>query len=280
MAALKAIIAKLDDVEEAFRGLYVKKGEQFALQVEGMKTEADVQAVQRALQAERAAHVETGKKLKDVEEKATAFGEMTPEQVQELQDKLATLEAAGTPELTKNFEKIVQDRVASIVDGKIKAETTKKDKLIGELQTQLGTVTKENEGLKLADVTRTIEDTVRGAAMEAKLLPGAVTDALTRARSAFQLQEGKVVTADGMTPQDWIEARKQDAAHWWPVARGAGGHGSDGNGNMMTADNPWTAGGWNITKQGQILLQDGAKAERLAAAAGSKVGATAPPPKA
>ncbi len=41
-------------------------------------------------------------------------------------------------------------------------------------------------------------------------------------------------------------------------------------------DNPWSAGGWNVTKQGQVARADFALATRLAKAAGSYVGATRP----
>ena len=63
------------------------------------------------------------------------------------------------------------------------------------------------------------------------------------------------------------------------MARGAGAHGSDGQGNfnMNAKDNPWSRDGWNLTKQGMLVREDGAKAAKLAEQAGSKVGATAPP---
>jgi hypothetical protein len=41
-------------------------------------------------------------------------------------------------------------------------------------------------------------------------------------------------------------------------------------------DNPWSAEGWNVTKQGQVARADFALATRLAKAAGSYVGATRP----
>lgn len=275
--ALKAIIAKLDEVPEALRGEYVQKGEQYVLQVEGMKTQADVDAVSRALQSERAQHNESKNKLKTTEDKLTAFGDKTPEQIQELADKLATLEAAGTPELTKNFEKIVNDRVEAVLGNRVKAATDKVTKDFEALKTQFAAVTDENGKLKQADTLRTIDDAVRGAATKAKLLDTAVVDALMRAHSTFEVQDGKVVTKDGKTAEDWIEERKNDAAHWWPVAKGAGAGGSDGRGGFVSGDNPWSAQGWNITKQGAILREDGAKAERMATAVGSKVGATTPP---
>jgi hypothetical protein len=42
------------------------------------------------------------------------------------------------------------------------------------------------------------------------------------------------------------------------------------------AGNPWSLGGWNITRQGEIAKNDLALAQRLAKAAGSYIGATRP----
>lgn len=41
-------------------------------------------------------------------------------------------------------------------------------------------------------------------------------------------------------------------------------------------ENPWSAEGWNVTRQGQIAKSDLALAQRLAKAAGSYLGATKP----
>lgn len=278
--ALKAIVAKIDEVEERYRDLYVQKGDKFEIQVEGIKTEGDLKRVNDALIKERADHKAATDKLKEAADKLVAFGELTPEKVTELQEKLATLEAAGTPELTKNFEKIVTDRVNALKDAAVKTATGKLEKTIADLTTQLTGVATENQTLKLADTHRTIDDAIRGAAVKAKVLEGATVDALIRARGVFELQDGKVVTKDGLTAEDWIEKRKEDAGHWWPVARGAGAQGSDGKGNYGSnaADNPWTREGWNITKQGQMVREDAAKATQFAERAGVKVGATAPLP--
>lgn len=281
--ALKAIVAKIDDVEEKYRDLYTQKsdgkgGQHWEIQVQDMKTQGDLDRVNQALQRERAHHTETQTKLKEAGDKLTAFGEMTPEQITSMSEKLANFEAAGTPELTKNFEKIVTDRVNAVIDGKVKQATDKLSKQLNDSQTQLSTLSKENGDLKLSNTNRTIADAVRSAAAEAKLLPGAITDAMIRAQGSFSIQEdGKVLTADGKTPSDWIEERKQDAAHWWPVARGAGAHGNDGHGNFNDSDNPWSNKNWNVTKQSSLVRQDPAKAARMAEQAGSKLGATRPP---
>jgi hypothetical protein len=277
---LKFIIAKLDEVDEKVRDFYKPQGDKFVLQVEGAKSPEDVAKTTKALQDERTAHKATQDALKVAADKLAGYGEdNTPEKVKEMAEKLQTLEAAGQPDIVKNFEKLVNERVQTVKETAIKSATAALQKQVNDLQTAHGNLTKENDTLKTNDRTRVIDDAVRAAATGAKIMDGAVVDALMRARGVFEIgQDGKVITKDGMTPQDWIEARKADAGHWWPVARGAGAHGSDGNGNFQVngKDNPWTREGWNLTRQSQLVKEDSAKAGKLAEQAGSKIGATAP----
>jgi hypothetical protein len=281
---LKYSIAKLDEVDEKYRDLYKQAGDKFVLQVEGIKTPDDVTKLTTSLQSERTAHKTTQDALKVATDKLAAYGEEnTPEKVKELTEKLQTLEAAGQPDIVKNFEKLVNERVEAVKATQIKAATAKLEKQVQDLQTAHGNVTKENETLKANDRNRVIDDSVRAAATGAKVLEGAVADALMRARGTFEIgADGKVITKDGLTPADWIEQRKADAGHWWPVARGAGAQGSDGSGNFQVngKDNPWSRDGWNLTKQGALVREDATKAAKLAEQAGVKVGATAPAPAA
>jgi hypothetical protein len=284
MALLKAIVAKIDDVDEKYRDLYtVKKDAKgvdvWEIQIEGGKTQGDIDRVNAALIKERKEHGEVTAKFKVATESLAAFGETTPAQVAEFTEKLANLEAAGASDIQKNFQELLATRVAAVVDGKTKVATDKLTKQLNDLTVLHTTAVQENDKLKLSDLYRTIDDSVRDAAVASKMLPAAQVDALMRARSAFAVVDGKVVTTDGLTPSDWVEQRKADAGYWWPVARGAGAQGSDGAGGFLASDNPWTRNNWNVTKQGEIVRADPAKAERFATSAGSKVGATAPAPK-
>lgn len=277
--ALKAVIASLNEVDEKYRDLYVQKGDKFEIQVEGVKTPGDVDRVQKALNAERTAHEATKAAAKDAADKLAAFGELTPEEVQAQAEKIANFEAANTPELAKNFEKIVSDRVEAGIVTRLKQETGKLTKTIDTLTNERNTLATDNEKFKLGDIHRTIDDNVRSAATKAKVQEGAVVDALIRARNVFQVQDGRVVTPDGQTPEEWLEERKKDAGHWWPAARGAGAGGGNENFNVG-GDNPWSREGWNMTKQGDLVKQNPAKAEQLAQAAGVKLGSAHPAPAA
>ena len=64
--ALKAILDSIDDLPDPLKGEYVEKNGKFELQVEGMKTDADLARVQAALTKERGDH-------KTVREQLTSF---------------------------------------------------------------------------------------------------------------------------------------------------------------------------------------------------------------
>jgi len=52
---------------------------------------------------------------------------------------------------------------------------------------------------------------------------------------------------------------------------------TDAGGNVKGRNNPWSAAGWSVTRQGDVTKSLGvAKAAQIAAAAGSFVGATKP----
>lgn len=276
MPILKAILSKLDEVEEAFRGLYVQKGEKFEIQVDGLKTQGDVDRVSASLLKEREEHRLTKVTSKEATDKLALFGEVTPEQVIANAERLETLVAAGSPELTKNFEKIVSDRVDATLATRVKAETAKFTKQVTDLTTALGVAESKNGEFSTQITQRTIDDAVRGAATGAKLINEAVPDAMIIARGAFKIVDGKVQTEDGQTPDQWIEARKELSKHWWPVARGAGALGSDGQ-PIELKDNPFTSANWNVTAQSRLFTANAAKASQMAEQAGTKIGGARPP---
>lgn len=137
-----------------------------------------------------------------------------------------------------------------------------------------------------------IKTALQAEAVKSGIRPEAIDPFVNLIRDNFELAgDGRVVVKlegnniPGVTPNsspaDALTLLKRDPsyAYFWPGSKGAGsasnnnGQGGGGAG----AENPWSAKGWNLTKQGQLLKQDRAEAERLANQAGSKVGATKPP---
>ena len=83
---LKAIYDKKEDIPEGFESAYVERNGKFELQVEGMKTSADVERIQTALDKERDDHKTAKRRLKGLGDDEDG------DTVQDLKDKVEDLE--------------------------------------------------------------------------------------------------------------------------------------------------------------------------------------------
>lgn len=278
---LKAVYDKLDDIPEALRTYYTERNGKWEIKVEGMKTQADVDRVQGALDKEKKDHVTTKTAAKVAADKLVEFADLDPHDVTEKLAKLATLEAAnpgGTPDQTK-----IDTLVAQRVEAGVKQKTAVSDRKIVDLTAKLA----ESDG-KVTELSgningRTIDDAIREAATVAKVAPDAVKDLLIIARSNFQLSDdGKtVVSKDGLDPKTWVTDQKATRPYFWTPAQGAGAQGQ--NGTVDGKVNPFSREHFNVTEQGKLVTADRAAAERLATAAGTTIGGgmpAAPPAKA
>lgn len=268
---LKLIIDKLEDVAEGLRDHYKEKDGKFHLQVEGIKTQADVDKVLAAKTKEVTEHKATKDALKAANDKLAVFGELDPDAVITQLQELETLKAAGpnakAEEITRKAEEIAAAKFGN-----------EKQKLIRDLAKVTGErdeLSKAKTGLETLITQRGVDDAVRGAAVAAKVRPDAVLDLTLLARNDFKMVDGKVLTEDGRDPAQWLEDRKKTAPYLWPAAQGAGGQG--GNDNPLTGgENPFSHTGWNLTKQGEQVKANPAKANQLAELAGTKVGGPRP----
>lgn len=267
--ALKAILAKLDEVEEQYRSLYTERNGKFEFTgVEGLKTQADIDRQLAANQKVRTDLTAAQTALKTANDKLATFEGLEPDDVHAKLEKLATLEAGNSvPELAKNFEATVASRVAQVVDGKIKAETTKYQRTIDELNGKLTAATGTIQAFETKDNTRTIHDALRAAAVQAKVLPEAVPDLLAIGAGELKLVDGKPQTEDGRDPTAWLEDRKAKTPYLWAPAQGAGSRGA--NGEVLSGDNPFKAGPThNMTKISQLVKDNPTQAAKLAEQAG------------
>lgn len=117
-------------------------------------------------------------------------------------------------------------------------------------------------------ITHIVESNVRQAALEAKVIPSAMVDVISRAKSTFSVDEndrllvkdsdGSVrLGKDGKTPlkvAEWLEAMKEHAAHWFPPSSGAGAGGG--------RNSPFSDGDSSIT----ISRSDARNAQKYQAA--------------
>lgn len=268
---LKAVLASIDEVEEKYRDLYTQRGDKWEFTgVEGLKTQADVDRQLAANQKVRQDLTKANADLKIANDKLAVWEDLDPEDVKAKLEKLQTFEAGGNvPELLKNFDATVNSRVAQVVDAKVKAETSKLTRQLEETKTKLTEATQLAQNYEAKDTQRTIQDAVRAAATQAKVLPEAVGDLLIVASQELKLVDGKVQTEDGRDPSMVIDEYKQKRPYFWPKSVGAGGQGgNEGLGLANGQDNPFSRKGWNMTKASQILRENPQQAQKLAEAAG------------
>lgn len=266
---LKAIIDNLDNVDEKYHDLYDEKDGKYVLKpIDGMKSQAEFQTVHSALQKERNDHKSTKGKL-------SAFGDLNPDEVRTALDRIPELEAAAEGKLD-------DAKIEKIVEGRLKSKVSPLERELTQAKAQLTEKDNQLVAFQQREKSRTIKDFVEAAARETKVLPTAMEDVVLLAERHLEVTEdNRVVTKEsapggaGLDVKAWLSDLQPKRPHWWPASGGGGGRPGEGGGG----ENPWTAGAWNKTKQAQIYRDDKAKAERMAKAAGSSIGALNPPEK-
>lgn len=263
--AIKAIVEKdkfEEEVPQQYRDLYKEKNGKMELtEVEGIKTQGDIDRLQTSLVKERDEHKITKGKL-------SKFGDRSPEDVEAVFARLPELELAAEGKLDdKRIDKLVETRItAKIAPVQRELENTKKTLLERD---------GEVKGFKEKERTRTIHDAVREAVGKSQgIVPSATEDILMYADRHFDIDEtGKVITKDnvgvtpGIAPDVWLTEMGQKKAHWWGDSKGGGSSGNRGNGPAGGA-NPWKKETFNLTQQGQIVKSDPNRAMQLARSAG------------
>lgn len=143
-----------------------------------------------------------------------------------------------------------------------------------DLKKRIAELEKQNKQLQAENAKLTISNRILPLVWASGARTEAVDDLMLRAERDFEvLPNRQLQTKDFQTPSEWLISMKTVAAHCWPVTDDQ----EDKQPSMPASDNPWSAKHWNLTKQGQYIVQHGeAKAEQMAKAAGSFIGATAP----
>lgn len=275
MAKLKATYDKEADIPEQYKDLFKLKGEQWAIEIDGIQTDANVARLEYSIKKER----DENAKLR---EEAKLHGK-TPEEVQALVEELEAANAA----IASGSGKATEEQVQKLVEAQVRTK-------IGPLERNLVKVTKERDDALGVTTKLTgeitdgkIELAIMASAEKAKVRPEAIPDLVRRGKPLFELieQDGKIniVTRDGLgvtpglVPDGWVEELAPTAPHYWPGNLGAGANGSGGQLGITEA-NPWSRKNWNMTQKGDIIKKYGTeKAEQLAKSVGSSLYALDPP---
>ena len=253
-----------NSIPSIVKHLYKEAGGKWVLIAAGeIKSVQDVTNVQEGLRKEREDHKTTKRKL-------AAFGELDPETVQEKLDRIAELEAAAKGNLD-------EEKLNQIVEGRIKSKTAPLERQISKLEEERSSLTGEITAFQTRENRRSIHDDVRKAATTAKVRDTALEDVLLISEALFHRDEsGNVVTRDsvGVTPgisaEVWLTEAKNTRPHWWPESQGVGARGGEGGAG---GNNPFSGKHWNLTEQGKLIRENRARAEQMARAAGTEIGA-------
>ena len=156
-----------------------------------------------------------------------------------------------------------------------------------QLKKRIAELEKENRKLQRQNAALTVRAAILPAAWAAGVRAEAMDDLLNRAESKLTFGDSRQITDEsGRTPEQWLAELKTVAPHLWQPA-GTGNHepekGLPERGlprEFQGANNPWSRAGWNLTRQGRVLIEHGdVVAERLAKLAGTNIGATSPADK-
>ncbi|MEE8551522.1 MAG: hypothetical protein V3T08_09755 [Gemmatimonadota bacterium] len=264
----KSQVDTLEEIPEGNREHYAERNGKYEIQVEGMKTQADVDRVMESLRKERVDHDKA-------KARARGFGEHTPESIEALagqfEDTKLLLDAAkrdGGPN-EDDLEKLVENRTLQRVKPL--------ERRVKQLGDEIQTLTGSNQQLVAEKRSNAILKNVLDAATlkDVAVSVDALPDVELWGERVFEVTEdGRVVSKDGvgvtpgLTPKEVFTDMKAagQRRHWFGQTVGAGAGG--GAGGTDTGTNPFSEKGFNLTKAAQLTVSDPARAVRLAKAAG------------
>lgn len=268
---LKAIYDNKEDIPEGLESAYVERNGKFELQVEGMKTSADVERIQTALDNEREDHKKAKRRLKGLGDDEDG------DTVQDLKDKVEDLELKLE---TAGKDSVSEDDVQKRVDAgvrtamrpverentKLKEESEEKDL---KIEKQAGQI---RSSLIKSDVASAINTKELG------INPDALPDIEIYAERVMSVDDrGNRVTRDGVgvppgltLPELIADMRANNQRnHWFGKTQGSGSGGSDGG--DTSGANPFKEGEtWNSTEQGHLIQSNPNLAKSLAEKAGGR----------
>lgn len=269
---LKKIYENQSEIPAGLEDHYTEKDGKWHIQVEGgTKTDDDVARIQKALTSERAAHAETKKKAKALEDlEAKAGGAIDVDRY------IAIIDAAGDEtEIDKIITKLkaggaTQDQISKAVERER-----------NRLNAEKATIEADRDKYKTAHETSLIDTALTTALIKHKVdRPGLIQGAKALLRPKIRLEVG----ADGSTTlkagelddtvdtfvENWVTTDEGKAFKTAP-SNGGGGSGGSGDDPAGGGPNPWDPKTENITRQMEIARKDPARAKALAARFGKTI---------
>jgi len=185
--ALKTVISKLDDVDEALRGLYRETDNGFILDIEGVDEHPDVKGMKVVMEDQKKKTKAEQSKLKEAQKVLESFKDLDPEAAREALTKIQELEDKGRLDKGE-FEQLLADKVAEATAKVERAMTAK----LTEAQASNETLTKERDDSINALSRFKIGDEISQAAMEAGVKKTLLRHLTRDAYEVFEVRDGKV----------------------------------------------------------------------------------------
>jgi hypothetical protein len=284
MPKLLAIVENLDDVPETVRDFYVEQKDKdgkpwFVLELDdSVKNHPTVSALQNAHEAQKKTNRDLRAKLTEAEKRLEGLPEdFDPEEFTRLVE----------------FEKHVKDKGAAGEDDETKArreaeiQSTKKmhEQQLARQKKQMEEGFAERDktiqGLKDRVQKMVVQDGLTNALVEGGVKKDALPFVSAKLEKSITVEEDEdsgdfkavVATDQGPIPLDqfiskWLNSDEAKMFVDQPKGGDARGSGKGAGGHDDT--NPWSKSYWDMSRQAQIMAKDGARADRMAKAAGHK----------
>lgn len=263
--ALKYQVDSLEGLDETVHSLYKEEGGKYTLDVEGVKPVAEVEKVQKALDAER----KVSKQFKDqFTPWESKFAGKTADEIFAQLERIPLLEAESQGKVDpKKHEAVVEQTVKSRL-APIELEREKLKQAINERDQVI-------ESFKAADRRRTIHDAVREMAAKEGFQEAAYSSPegglmILAERHLTINSIGQVVVADdskaytpGLAVREALGEIKQ--AHPYLLKPSVGGGAAGSNGTSSTA-NPFKSN--DMTERSKFMKANPGKWEALMKQAG------------
>lgn len=278
MASLKATYSSETDIPEGLAGFYNKQADgSYKINLDGgVKTQADVDRVNDALEKERNLRIEADKnvaKYKDVDlEKWEKVKDIDPDRKPVEGDKT---EEEIRKELSKEYRQKEQD-----LEDKFKKREEELEGKVTEATSKAQNTIKENWQRKMLSEKYGFTDPRRLNALMLEIKHGTDPE-FSKIRKQFESieveEDGdkfKVVGGTVKDEQGAIEvleeiSKNEISKHYKPASDNSGGGAHNNGGNNEVKENPFKIGEHhNVTKQSQIINDNPEQARKLAKEAG------------
>jgi DNA repair exonuclease SbcCD ATPase subunit len=223
MSKLKYQYDKVEDVPESMKDSYVEKAGKWLLDVD-LKQADDFKAVWQEVQALR-------KEKVDLTDKVSGFGDVTPDAVKTLQDRVKELEASASQvkdptEVQKQAEEIAKLRTKPLLSD------------IAALKTQHEAVVKERDQYQRTLLDKELESRIRSITV-GKVRERAVPDIINAAKMeglAWSPEANDFIHGESsMGTKEWFDSKAEERDWLLDSVSGGASGGKGGKGNKGPA---------------------------------------------